>query len=68
MEFESADSIEKALKLNDSLFNKRKISVERKRKNTPGMSRRRGYGNFGRMGRGRGFPPFARGGYRYAPF
>jgi polyadenylate-binding protein 2 len=59
IEFADAEAVEKAIKLNNSLFRGRQISVEKKRKNTPGLRRRR-YGYFP-MGRApRMFPPYSR--------
>lgn len=62
IEFAEVDAVEKAMKLNESLFRGRQITVEVKRKNVPGMGRRRGgYGYYPRMmGRMRMFPPYYR--------
>ncbi|KCV68882.1 hypothetical protein H696_04300 [Fonticula alba] len=62
IEFESTESVERALSLTDTLLHSRKIHVTRKRTNTPGMSASRG-------GRFMMFPgaPFMYGGYMPFP-
>ncbi len=66
IEFAETEAVEKAMKLNDSLFKGRQIRVERKRKNIPGLSRRRNRGFVPRApmgGRMRGmFTPYPYGG------
>jgi len=68
IEFADTEAVEKALKLNESLFKGRQLAVERKRKNVPGKSRRRGYGNYPRFMamRMRMFPPYM--GFSYGPY
>ena len=51
IEFAEVESIELALKFNDTEFKGRPLKVTEKRKNVPGRGRGRG----GRGGRGRGF-------------
>ena len=59
MEFADVEGVDKAMKLNDSLFRGRQINVEKKRKNTPGLRRRR-YGYYPMMRTPRAFPPYGR--------
>ena len=63
MEFEDSESVEKALKLSQSLFKGKQIEVEKKRKTMPGMGRKRGYNMYARLSMARMFMPFGR--YRY---
>ena len=72
VQFADPESAEKALKLNETLFKGRMITVMRKRKNLPGKGRRTlyvpAYSPFMGGGRGR-FPPRGRGfRYRYRPY
>jgi len=69
IEFATLEGAENSLKLTDSLLNERKITVEKKRKNIPGMGRKRAYGPYrGFPGRGMPMgmmPPFMRGSRRF---
>uniref|UniRef100_A0A7S1TFQ6 RRM domain-containing protein n=1 Tax=Compsopogon caeruleus TaxID=31354 RepID=A0A7S1TFQ6_9RHOD len=65
VEFADSDAMQNACLLNDSFFKERKIKVEPKRHNVPGMSKTERGGMRGRGGRGRGTTHFR--GYRPYP-
>ena len=69
LEFAEPEAVEKALKLNDSLFKGRQIKVEHKRKNIPGLGRKKGGGHQKFPRYPMGPPPMlGRGGMRMYPY
>lgn len=63
VEFENAESVPKALELDQTLFSGRPLKVTKKRTNVPGFGRGRGRGGRGGFRGGRGRGSFNRGGF-----